>query len=169
MDLNIVRNLALQYPHAFFIKKQSLLFKYYVSTSFYFQFLTRLSARFVHYYWFYLNIVRLEDIKPKKHSSVFIRLSEWKCKYFSRRACPSNQSSYISIPASFQQSLHQKWYTTTNPLDPPLYIIVCQYFAGIFMKLFSVYVSVYPDTKKYLFKKPLEGNTHIYHKNHLDV
>lgn len=80
-------------PSCFFLKKQSLLFKCYVSTRFYFQFLTGSSVRFVHYYWFYLNIFRLEDINPKKHSSVFNRLSERKCKNFSTRPCPCNQSS----------------------------------------------------------------------------
>ena len=147
------KKFSITIPSCFFLKKQSLLFKCYVSTSFYFQFWAGSSARFVHYYWLSLNIFRLEDINPKKHSSMFNRLPEWKCKTFSRRPCPFNKSSQISISASFQLSLHKNWYAQTNPLDMPLYIIIFQYFTGIFIKLISVYVSVCPDTKEYLLKK----------------
>ena len=49
------------------------------------------------------------------HSSMFRRLSECKCETFFQRPCPCNLDSQTSIPASFQLSLHKKWYAQTNP------------------------------------------------------
>ena len=67
MYVNIAGNLTLLgiFVLFFFKKKQSQLFSCYIFTSFYFQFWTGSSVRFVHGYWFSLNIFRLEAINPR--------------------------------------------------------------------------------------------------------
>ena len=67
MYVNIAGNLTLLgiFVCFFLKKKQSQLFSCYIFTSFYFQFWTGSSVRFVHGYWFSLNIFRLEAINPR--------------------------------------------------------------------------------------------------------
>ena len=87
----------------FFLKKQPQLFLLYFN-QFLLPVLNQVFCVFIHY----------QPIEHS-HSSMFRRLSECKCETFFQRPCPCNLGSQTSIPASFQLSLHKKWYAQTNP------------------------------------------------------
>ena len=99
----------------FFWKKQSKLFSCHPSTSFYFQFWTGSSVRFIHHYWFWcsLNIFRLESINRENIQVCFKDYLNVNMRLFSGSFAPITQAP--RSPASSQLSLCEKQYAQTKP------------------------------------------------------